>query len=827
MGRTKQTARKTTNRGAQAAKNRNKHRVVLDIASKEKGKHLQSAVRNTVTASRGTTHPGHQITFKAEPPPGYTFIPAGNPELTAALKEFSRQGDHKIFAVTVSLILSLLPLLPLILQTTPHAARHELSREVHRIGFHFPTQVVSQVCNYYGIRLTSGGKVIDESKEDKLFSHVYSNGGRPKINDEPKDQVTINTEAKQTIKDLFPNIPDKDLFQIIKTAFQLGDNKVGTAEEIPLVRRAQLSVVAHIRHVYTNYDKLLRQVAYNDARHAVEQATLARLVEWRGDDDEADEATKHAAADALREVIVISDEDDSDSEGSYEPIAQADLRVEELPTSAYTSAAGRHMSPEPGVRYPIRDNYNLPQAVPHRRPTQDEVAQRDLSRYAVWDQAKQDYRSSIVQKPPTVLERIYEPEIVSRSRVLVPLDASVTHSSPQVLRNPIPSSTASRKDYEVSVTVFGLGHFPPLHEIIPMVNTDDLQQRTVRPTNAPSFIQDHNGVLYERVVREHVPEIAPQRFANSSPLHPSTVKLVRTRPSSPEDFYYRGNRHNANLHDDGHSTILPSIEGNDGLPLSPRERRIAFDRSSQPRDMHDQIHERRNLRDPMLVDYPPQENDIAPGRRLVEQNDHRHSVQQYHTFREASPVRYAEPIYRSRDDLDQPRFETLAVKQFGAPASPRLLAERYNDRQLVHDFRNLPYSNASGDRATVVAVEPRVNAPYPRSLAREYDYGSSHTALPSARLPRDPPEQRPLQYGTRTHEAMVESRVYDNHVARERNMGVGKEYVQHFSQESGVRYSYPPGVIVREPLDPLPRQQAVQYEYAPATARSHPLPSFQ
>jgi hypothetical protein len=43
-----------------------------------------------------------QLSFKAEPPKGYTFIPAGNPELTNALKEFARKGNHEIYAVSVS-----------------------------------------------------------------------------------------------------------------------------------------------------------------------------------------------------------------------------------------------------------------------------------------------------------------------------------------------------------------------------------------------------------------------------------------------------------------------------------------------------------------------------------------------------------------------------------------------------------------------------------------------------------------------------------------------------------------------------------------------------
>lgn len=33
-------------------------------------------------------------------------------------------------------------------------------------------------------------------------------------------QVTLNTDARDAMRDLFPNIPDQDLNQIIKTAFQ-------------------------------------------------------------------------------------------------------------------------------------------------------------------------------------------------------------------------------------------------------------------------------------------------------------------------------------------------------------------------------------------------------------------------------------------------------------------------------------------------------------------------------------------------------------------------------------------------------------------------------
>lgn len=83
---------------------------------------------------------------------------------------------------------------------------------------------------------------------------------------------------------------------------------MGTAVGMSLARRAQLAVVAHIRHTYTNYDYLLKavNVNWNDARRLVENNTLDRLVSWRGDGNE----DTNAMQDIIREVIVISDDED-------------------------------------------------------------------------------------------------------------------------------------------------------------------------------------------------------------------------------------------------------------------------------------------------------------------------------------------------------------------------------------------------------------------------------------------------------------------------------------------------------------------------------------
>lgn len=41
-----------------------------------------------------------QITTKSTPPPGFEFVPIGNPALTKACKELSREKDAMIFIVS-------------------------------------------------------------------------------------------------------------------------------------------------------------------------------------------------------------------------------------------------------------------------------------------------------------------------------------------------------------------------------------------------------------------------------------------------------------------------------------------------------------------------------------------------------------------------------------------------------------------------------------------------------------------------------------------------------------------------------------------------------
>lgn len=358
------------------------------------------------------------ISFKAEAPPGYTFIPAGNPQLTTACKERCRAGGLTIYAVT----------------TTPHLRSHGLSQHVHRIGFHFPSAVVSAACMDLGLYLTATGKAVPYYLAEDIAI------GRRKRSNSEVSQTSLNTEAKEILRDLFPNIPEKDLGQIIKTAFRKGQRKVGTANELPLARRAQLAVVAHIRHVYTDYDRLLKTTSFHEARRLVEEPTLAKLVEWRGDDENG----KKVLEDVFREVIVISDDEDSDLEEENPKngdrirsleIVSSIARPEELRTSpiVYT----RQSPPE--CQQGASDEeaptgFRFVREIPKKR----KIDRRGFIRYEAWDRALNRYRN---RSSVTDHNRSADPQVPSRydqHRLDDNADVRVRFSGPQISASLVP-----------------------------------------------------------------------------------------------------------------------------------------------------------------------------------------------------------------------------------------------------------------------------------------------------------------------------------------------------------------------------------------------------
>lgn len=156
-------------------------------------------------------------------------------------------------------------------------------------------------------------------------------------------------------------------------------------------------MVAYVRHVYTDYDRLLKTTSFHEARGFVEHKTLAKVIEWRGDDENGQTVLE----DVFREVIVISDDEDSESEEDAAASAEhQSTSVEILPsdTRAHeiryqpinnTSPLGRDLPREPSEEAPPGFRFVT------RAPATDTINRRGFNRYKAWTRAVKEYREGM------------------------------------------------------------------------------------------------------------------------------------------------------------------------------------------------------------------------------------------------------------------------------------------------------------------------------------------------------------------------------------------------------------------------------------------------
>ncbi|KAH8899539.1 hypothetical protein GQ53DRAFT_314951 [Thozetella sp. PMI_491] len=230
----------------------------------------------------------YRHTHDPQPPPGFEFVPVGNPDLTAKCKELSREQEVLMFIVSID-------------SRTGLTHRSDVGLEIGRIGYHFRQTIADAARELLGL--------------DTDCYTSYTNIPEPI----PQTQEEINDQADKAIRDLFPRIPHTDRQAVVDRAFNIKDRRVGMFSQHNLSKRVQLAVLAHIRHNYTRYDQLLKETKWENARKAVESLCLDYLVKWRGDEENG----RDQLDEVLREVIVISDsESDDDSEDNDDSLGE-------------------------------------------------------------------------------------------------------------------------------------------------------------------------------------------------------------------------------------------------------------------------------------------------------------------------------------------------------------------------------------------------------------------------------------------------------------------------------------------------------------------------
>jgi len=144
-------------------------------------------------------------------PKGYVFVPKGNVYITKNCRKETHKAEKTLYVV--------------------------VDKRNKPIGLRCPADIHNTVMSQNKATATQRAEAVqkrDAAKEDTF---------------------------EDAIVKLFPKIPKVEVPQIVKHSLKKHSRRVGRTNKVALQDRVKLAVRAHIRHVHTDYDQLLKQGA--------------------------------------------------------------------------------------------------------------------------------------------------------------------------------------------------------------------------------------------------------------------------------------------------------------------------------------------------------------------------------------------------------------------------------------------------------------------------------------------------------------------------------------------------------------------------------------
>lgn len=166
-------------------------------------------------------------------PKGYRFVPKGNVYITKHCRKKTHEADKALYVV--------------------------LDEKNKRVGLRCPTYIYHKVMEQH--RATAAQRAEAVQKRDAAIEGTF----------------------EEAIMKLFPKIPSVEIPQVLKHSLKKHSRRVGRTSTVALQDRVRLAVRAHIRHVHTDYDQLLKQgVSRLDAREQVWHRLNEVARQWGG-----------------------------------------------------------------------------------------------------------------------------------------------------------------------------------------------------------------------------------------------------------------------------------------------------------------------------------------------------------------------------------------------------------------------------------------------------------------------------------------------------------------------------------------------------------------
>lgn len=142
-------------------------------------------------------------------PQGYTFVPKGNVYITKNCRKKTHEAERSLYVV--------------------------LDKRKKLVGLRCPTSIYEMVVSQ------------DQATAPQRAEAVL------------KRDAAIEDNFEEALLGLFPKMPKTEVQQVLKHALKKRSRRVGRTSRVSLQDRVKLAVHAHIRHVHTDYDQLLKQ----------------------------------------------------------------------------------------------------------------------------------------------------------------------------------------------------------------------------------------------------------------------------------------------------------------------------------------------------------------------------------------------------------------------------------------------------------------------------------------------------------------------------------------------------------------------------------------
>ncbi|KAI1390598.1 uncharacterized protein F4822DRAFT_426446 [Hypoxylon trugodes] len=180
-------------------------------------------------------------------PRGYMFVPKGNSYITMNCRKQTKEQNSPMYVV--------------------------LDNKKQQVGIRVPIAVYQKV------------------QQQEKATHASRAQATKR-----RDDKTVS-KLKSAILGLFPQLPAEELPLVVKHATTKHSGRVGRTATKSIAEKASLAVRAHVRHLHTEYDKLLRSgTSRDDARKQVQKDIDAVLLKWGWKPEEEHRTRPHGGS---------------------------------------------------------------------------------------------------------------------------------------------------------------------------------------------------------------------------------------------------------------------------------------------------------------------------------------------------------------------------------------------------------------------------------------------------------------------------------------------------------------------------------------------------